>query len=133
MPYKDLEKQAEATTKYYQQNSELVKARAIRWNKDNPGKRQRNAMNSQWAKIGMVINGEKFTYEHYDVMLIDQNFSCKICKKHLSDCKKALSVDHNHSTGEVRGLLCQHCNTVLGMALDDIKILQKAIEYLRSN
>ena len=40
-------------------------------------------------------------------------------------------VDHSHITNEVRGLLCSKCNSLLGMANDDIEILKKAIEYLK--
>jgi hypothetical protein len=42
-----------------------------------------------------------------------------------------LSVDHDHVTGAVRGLLCSNCNLVLGYACDDVTVLQKAIGYLR--
>lgn len=39
-------------------------------------------------------------------------------------------IDHNHTTGEVRGLLCSNCNTILGLCNDNIIILQSAISYL---
>jgi len=41
-------------------------------------------------------------------------------------------IDHCHTTGEVRGIVCILCNTMLGMARDDPKILQAGIDYLRS-
>ena len=50
---------------------------------------------------------------------------CKICNE-----TKLLVVDHCHNTGEVRGLICSHCNSVLGYAKDNIKTLQNAIDYL---
>lgn len=59
-----------------------------------------------------------------------QLFSCLICKEKEDELKRGLFVDHCHATGKVRGLLCQSCNTLLGMAKDDIKILQDAIQYL---
>lgn len=43
---------------------------------------------------------------------------------------KPLTVEHDHRTKKVRSLACQACNTVLGLAQDDIRILQSAIEYL---
>lgn len=46
----------------------------------------------------------------YEQRLKEQNYSCAICKKHQSHFKKRLAVDHDHKTGEVRGLLCFSCN-----------------------
>jgi hypothetical protein len=51
---------------------------------------------------------------------------CAICNK-----RRKLQIDHDHKTGIVRGLVCQHCNNVLGRAFDDVTILQQAIRYLK--
>jgi len=53
------------------------------------------------------------TVEQYNQMLLAQNNTCKICK---NTCKsgKNLAVDHCHTTGKVRGLLCATCNVNLG-------------------
>jgi hypothetical protein len=40
-------------------------------------------------------------------------------------------VDHNHDTGEVRGILCHSCNTALGRFGDDVWLLQAALDYLK--
>jgi hypothetical protein len=61
-----------------------------------------------------------------------QGGSCKICKTHESNLKRKLFVDHCHTTGSVRGLLCQSCNTMIGNAKDNILVLQAAINYLSS-
>lgn len=45
--------------------------------------------------------------------------------------EKALSVDHDHITGQVRDLLCQRCNPGIGYFQDDPERLQKAIDYLQ--
>jgi len=66
----------------------------------------------------------------YENMLISQNNSCYICKKHKDELKRDLAVDHDHKTGKIRGLLCMSCNTGIGFLQDNIEILQKAIEYL---
>lgn len=44
---------------------------------------------------------------------------------------RGLVIDHCHATGNVRGLLCNHCNSLLGMARDDVARLRSAIEYLQ--
>lgn len=55
-----------------------------------------------------------------------QGGKCAICHKHFDK----LHVDHAHNDGVVRGLLCPNCNVMIGHALEDIAILQGAIEYL---
>jgi len=47
--------------------------------------------------------------------------------------KNLLYVDHCHSSGKVRGLLCHHCNTALGKFQDSVEVLSSAIDYLRKN
>lgn len=70
----------------------------------------------------------------YETLLIKQNGVCAICKnKKLSSKKNGrLCVDHNHESGEIRGLLCSNCNTALGLMKDDINSLKMAIEYLKN-
>ncbi len=66
----------------------------------------------------------------YNEMFSQQKGCCAICKKHQSELKKSLHVDHCHATGKVRELLCQECNHLLGNSQDDMKILLAAIAYL---
>ena len=54
------------------------------------------------------------TKKQYDEMYENQEGHCLICDLHQSELKQTLAVDHNHDTGEVRGLLCLRCNTMLG-------------------
>lgn len=62
-------------------------------------------------------------------MLSNQDGGCGICEE-SPNRDKALDVDHNHDTGEVRGLLCNTCNRGLGMLGDDVATLKSAIDYL---
>jgi hypothetical protein len=79
------------------------------------------------------------TLGDYNRMFEEQNGVCAICGKkesslsNYSDSIKHLSVDHNHMTGEVRGLLCDKCNRMIGYANENIKILNNAIRYLEEN
>lgn len=69
------------------------------------------------------------TTEQYKQMLVDQNNLCKICNLPESSGRE-LYVDHNHLTNEVRGLLCNQCNTALGKFKDNPELLRSAIKYL---
>ena len=72
----------------------------------------------------------------YDRMLAEQNGCCAICGRHQSEFKTALAVDHNHQTGEIRGLLCRSCNSGIGYLVVDkhnIDLLISAISYLKNN
>lgn len=72
------------------------------------------------------------TIEQYDKLYADQNGKCAICEKAEDNRKKQrLSVDHDHKTGQVRGLLCDRHNRALGMLHDSIDTLQRAIDYLK--
>lgn len=67
--------------------------------------------------------------EEFKQRALDQNSLCAICHKPDPEGER-LSVDHDHITNKVRGLLCKPCNTMLGGAHDDILILKEGIEYL---
>ena len=69
------------------------------------------------------------TLAEYEIYLEKQKGVCLICFGVNSD--KPLYVDHCHNTKQVRGLLCQKCNSLLGMAQDSITILASAIDYLK--
>ncbi len=57
-----------------------------------------------------------------------QSANCEICGKRVDGAE--LSLDHCHTTDQIRGYLCRTCNAGLGMFRDDPKILGKAIKYL---
>jgi hypothetical protein len=63
----------------------------------------------------------------YEMMLNYQQHKCAICNEQLGE---KLFVDHNHSTGQVRGLLCSECNSALGYIKESRQILENMIDYL---
>lgn len=69
----------------------------------------------------------KMTNDQYYELFAGQGGICAICSK---ETENHLFVDHCHTTGVIRGLLCHQCNTLLGHAKDDINILCEAIKYL---
>jgi hypothetical protein len=71
------------------------------------------------------------TLEQHNELLRVQGFTCAICKTDTPPNDK-WNVDHDHMAGNVRGLLCTHCNWMLGHARDDTGILANAISYLQN-
>jgi len=71
-----------------------------------------------------------FTQEDYDNKLIEQDGKCGICGTTDSGSMD-WCADHDHKTGQKRGLLCHKCNTGLGLLKDDIDTLCAAIDYLK--
>jgi hypothetical protein len=76
------------------------------------------------SKFGMTL-------EDYDTMLEQQGGCCKVCGTDEPGCGNGrFNVDHNHATGEVRGLLCSGCNKGIGHLKDSPDVLLKAAAYL---
>jgi len=74
------------------------------------------------------------TQEEYLEMLKKQNDSCAICHTKTAGGKNNVwHIDHNHTTGKVRGLLCWACNSGLGQFRDNVQSLTAAIKYLKDN
>lgn len=88
-------------------------------------KRSDKAIEGRWRSKGI-----DFTVDDYNARLESQNYCCGICGKHQDEFKLGLFVDHDHSTGVVRGLLCVRCNALLGLSLDSIRVLENSIRYL---
>ena len=72
------------------------------------------------------------TREDYAVLLEEQGGVCAICREPCAT-GQTLSVDHDHATGRVRGLLCRTCNLGIGHLRDDARLVASALEYLRSS
>ena len=72
----------------------------------------------------------KYSYnlkiEEYYNLFEKQEGKCLICNNEFD----ILSVDHDHKTGEIRGLLCMTCNNGLGCFKDDTEIIKSALNYL---
>lgn len=73
------------------------------------------------------------TGAQYDQLLRQQDLRCGVCKRLSSEFKHRLAVDHDHKTGEIRGLLCIHCNRwIVGRHRKDVgrDLLANAVIYL---
>jgi len=96
------------------------------WIYNRTMRRQRIALKSH------VKGHYDLTIEEYDQLIKKQNGRCVICDGINADGRR-LSIDHNHKNGVLRGLLCHHCNTALGLVRDNINVLKNMIEYLQNN
>lgn len=108
-------------TKYVGTELERKRQAAKQWKINNPDK----VANKRYkARYGITLI-------QYQSKLTEQNNKCLICNIDEKETKhKKLVVDHNHKTGEVRGLLCHNCNCALGHFKDSIQILKNALNYL---
>lgn len=68
----------------------------------------------------------------YNEMLKKQDYKCLICGATESHGGHRLAVDHDHETGQIRGLLCKSCNVGLGNFYDSTEKLLKAVDYLKT-
>lgn len=93
------------------------------------GHRRRYQKNRLSERERHLVRKYGVTLAVYDEMYAEQGGRCAICEKQQ---KRSFDVDHNHETGEVRGLLCTSCNRVLGHAGDSAERLMAAAEYLTS-
>jgi hypothetical protein len=75
------------------------------------------------------------TLEEFEKILAEQGGVCAVCGETESDVQygrlRPLSVDHDHVTGKIRGLLCNSCNRGIGLLGDNVTRLEQAVYYLR--
>lgn len=112
-------------------------------------KEKKRAYASAWIKVKEnklrsyqkhIKRSYNLSWEDYVIFLEKQNFKCAICNKDLVvpgqgeyNGNDTAVVDHNHTTGIVRGLLCRKCNKALGGFSDSAVILQTALNYVKDN
>ena len=76
------------------------------------------------------------TLNDLNKMITDQRGVCAICRQpeiavdHRAGKIKELAIDHNHTTGKIRGLLCSRCNTAIGLLRDSIELCRCVDYYL---
>ena len=73
------------------------------------------------------------TEDEYSLLWGLHNKRCAICETEENGSGRAWHVDHCHVSGKVRGILCHHCNLLLGNARDNPRILEQSIKYLEKH
>ena len=110
-----------ANEKRYMSDPEKVKNASALYRANNPAKTKNTDLKKKYG----------ITLEKYEELFSIQNGLCEICGTAVAGGNgKAFSVDHDHATGKIRGLLCHHCNLGLGHFKDDKEVLLKAVAYL---
>ena len=136
MPYTDPKRAKEYRAQYWSKNkkrlSKINGERIRHWRASHPEeyhqqKKDYYARHKIEGKAYFLKHKYGLTLEALDKLFFDQKGLCAICKK----SNKRLTVDHCHTTGKVRGLLCDSCNGALGRLGDDIEGLERAIQYLK--
>jgi hypothetical protein len=141
MSNRDKEKDKKWRKEYYQKNKKYFNEKTRQWQKNNPEKFKEMISKYTKSEKGRAAckrkylksNLKKFTgltLEQFDEILKRQNGVCAICGKTEEINGQRLSVDHCHTTGMVRGLLCFKCNFMIGQANDSVEILANAIKYI---
>lgn len=94
--------------------------------REKPGTKEKERFQRLRDKYGL-------SQEQYEAMHEAQNGSCAICLTPEAQAPRGLYVDHCHRTGKVRKLLCQHCNSAIGMLKEEPSLFLKAISYLEEH
>lgn len=126
---------AESNRNQYKKDPQKWKDYAKKWKLENPEKVAATARKSYARRKVSERNYRiKKTYgitqEDYDRMYAEQNGKCAICGQ---KSEKNFHIDHDHDTGEVRGLLCNKCNKALGFVNDSPTILERMIRYINGH
>lgn len=126
----------------------ILKARELetskRWRMKNPEKykestkRSNSKKTKEDQKSSFIKSVYGITLDEYNTMLEMQNGVCAICSnKEVAKSRytgtRRLSIDHDHKTGKIRGLLCSKCNFGISAFHDDIEKMFSAIIYLQTN
>jgi hypothetical protein len=120
----------------YQANRKAEIERVQRWRHENPIRfREYQRIRRQRPEVkkanraGHLKRKYGITIEQYEAMLALQGGGCAICGR-KSRAGISLHIDHDHETGQIRGLLCFPCNNLLGDIEDDLERLREAASYL---
>lgn len=89
-----------------------------------------NGFKDKVVKLGLQKR-YNLTIEDYNKMLKKQNGKCAMCKISQDEISRKFDVDHCHTTGKVRALLCLNCNRGLGLLKDNIEVLKAGIKLLK--
>lgn len=114
----------ENSQRYYWAHRNKIRLRHKKWNDNNKGKIKELHLKKLFG----------ISLDEYQIRLIRQKERCAICRGTEFHRKGDIHfcIDYDHRTGKVRGLLCQHCNRMIGLAKENIRTLKRAIQYIKN-
>lgn len=83
-----------------------------------------------WERLRMKGIQRRFNIPFEEAKVLTETDNCEICGISKKENGKGLAVDHCHTSGKIRGVLCSNCNTGIGMLKDDVNIFKNAIKYI---
>jgi hypothetical protein len=101
---------------------ECNKARRSKWWKSEEGKKS-SANTKLKRRFGLTL-------VQYEQKVVDVGGNCEICGATKSYNGHRLAIDHDHDTGDFRGILCKSCNLGIAAFQDNVSLMEKAIAYL---
>ena len=79
------------------------------------------------------LRNYNITVNEYEELLAKQNYECQICKVKLLSYGNGTHLDHCHTSGKIRAILCTNCNRGLGHFQDNVEFLKRAVDYLQQH
>lgn len=126
---------ADKRKEYRKRNLEKINQGIREWTEKNKNriKKQKHAYYESNKEAHWQRNLKRYgiTVDEYNAILSSQGGHCAICSRACEEDGKKLSVDHDHRTGQVRGILCARHNFALGQVGDDPETLINLVNYLK--
>lgn len=124
--YRDKVQRAKWRASYYQKNK-------LKWYDKSDEARAKKRADGQKPQARIrrrhrdLVNKYGIGIDEFNALALLQRHKCAVCHR-----TEKLVVDHDHSAGNVRALLCDRCNRAIGLLRDDPEVCLAAAEYLRS-
>lgn len=114
---------------YYLKNKDKIKVRISAQQKLNRNRIRERARELYYERYRTKKYAQIYKISVEEMTKLLEIKKCVLC----GESKFKLHIDHDHTTGKVRGRICQHCNRGLGGFKDSIELLELAIQYLKVN
>jgi hypothetical protein len=98
----------------------------LEYKKSNPNTKRNRKAEKLKLRYGL-------TYAEWEQMRETEDYKCMACGITEQELGRTLDVDHCHTNGKARGILCNKCNTALGHAYDNPDILRALADYVETN